>query len=234
MNEQSQLVMIVEDDEDMAQLNSRILKRHGYDTLIANTAAEARKLIKTNSPDLFVFDISLPGEDAYSLCSEFRLSTDAPVLFLSGKTETEEKIKGFESGGDYYLMKPYDRDELIAIIKSLLRRSEQAKIKTDKDKKIISKGSLTLNLAVRKAYVKERDAGLSPKEYSVLLLLVQNEDKELTYEQLYEYVWGSAMCNDSCALRQQISRLKKKLDIENVADFAIFNEHGKGYVFTTM
>jgi len=234
MNEQKPLVMVVEDDEDMALLNSRILKQHGFDILMANTVKEARRLVNTNSPDLFVFDISNPGEDSFSLCSEFRLITDAPILFLSGKIETKERIKVFESGGDYYLMKPYDQDELIAIIKSLLRRAGQAREKTDKDNNIITKGSLTLNIITRKAYVKGRDVELSPKEYAVLLLLIQNENKELTYEQLYETVWGSAMCNDSCALRQQISRLKKKLDIENVTDFAIFNEHRKGYIFTTM
>ena len=233
MSEQKLLIMIVEDDEDMAQLNVRLLKRQGYSTLVAHTVERARELVIENTPDLFVLDIMLPDGDGFSLCSELRGSTDAPILFLTGRTKTEDKVKGLDSGGDYYLTKPYNKDEFLAVVKSLLRRVEQARKVLD-GITIIKKGSLTLKLDEHKAYINDRDTGLSSKEFALLLLLVQNENKELTYDELYEGVWGMAMINNAGALRQQISRMKRKLGEENAADFLICNDHGRGYAFTTM
>ena len=233
IRERKPLIIVVEDDEVMAQFNSRLLENGGCDTLIAYTAAQAREMFNSYSPDLVVLDILLPDGDGYELCAELRKKTDAPVVFLTAKTETEDKTKGFETGADYYLTKPFDKDEFLAIVMRLLRKSEQTITKTE-EAVLMKKGSLTMNLTERKAYVNGNDVGLSPKEYAVFLLLVQNENKELTYEQLYEAVWGTAMNHDSCALRQQISRIKKKLGEEKSTDFAIFNEHGKGYTFTRM
>ena len=231
MSEQNPIVLIVEDDADMARLNARLLRRQGYDASIAYTAEEARLLVREISPDLFVLDIGLPDGSGLDLCKIFRQDSDAPILFLTGKSGAEDKISGLDSGGDYYLTKPYDKDEFIAIVRSLLRRANQTREKIA-EATSIAKGSLTLKLDEHKALVNGQDARLSSKEFSVLLLLVQNEDKELTYEYLYETVWGTAMYNDSTALRQQISRMKKKLDEDNAADFSILNEQGKGYTFT--
>ena len=231
MVENKQIVLIIEDDADMARLNARLLIRRGYDVRIANTASEARALINEISPDLFVLDIGLPDGNGLDLCKEFREKSDAPLLFLTGRTGADDKISGLDSGGDYYLTKPYDTEEFIAIVRSLLRRANQTREKIA-EATVITKGSLTLKLDERKAFVGGRDAQLSTKEFSVLLLLVQNEDKELKYEYLYEAVWGVPMLSDSSALRQQISRMKRKLDEENAADFSILNEQGKGYTFT--
>ena len=227
------LILIVEDDAEMAQLNARLLKRRGYDVLVAYNAAQARLIVQEHNktPDLFVLDVGLPDGDGFSLCREFRRGNDAPVLYLTGRTETEDKIKGLGAGGDYYLTKPYDRNEFLAVVKSLLRRAEQARKKVD-EASVITKGPLTLKLAESKAYIDGHDAELSSKEFAVLLILVQNEDKEVSYEQLYESVWGMPMHQNTSALRQQISRLKKKLDEENAEDFAIFTEQGRGYTFT--
>jgi len=234
MNEQNfpVLILIVEDDRELARLNARFLKRNGYEVIVAYNAAEARSLFYERNPNLFVLDIGLPDGDGLLLCEEFRKETNAPVLFLTGKTETGDKITGLRKGGDYYLTKPYDSNELLAVVQSLIRREEQTQKKIS-EVSVIRRGVLTLNIHERKVFVNERDAELTPKEFSVLLILVQNEDKELTYETIYENVWGTAMNNDSSALRQQISRLKKKLDEENTDSFAILNDHGKGYTFTT-
>ena len=230
MSEWTPLILLVEDDADMAQLNARLLKRHGYDVLTALTAADARALAVETHPDLFILDIGLPDGDGLSLCGEFQQETDAPIMFLTGRTETVDKISGLKSGGDYYLTKPYDRTEFVAIVESLLRRAERTRERLS-GSSVITKGSLTLRLDERKAYVNDNDVGLSPKEFSLLHLLIQNEDKEMKYEQLFEAVWGTPMNNDSNALRQRISRIKKKLGEDTASDFSIINEHGKGYIF---
>ena len=233
MNEQTPVILIVEDDTDMAQFNARLLKRQGYETIVVNSAAGAREVLRENSPDLFVLDIELPDGDGISLCEEIRRNTDAPVMFLTGRTETTDKVAGLDTGGDYFLTKPYDRNELIAVVQSLLRRNEQAKKKLT-ETSVISRGALVLKTTESKAYVSGRDAGLTVKEFAVLLMLVQNEDKELSGEAIYKSVWGTTMNNDANAIRLTISRLKKKLDEENTDEFAILTKYGGGYTFTRM
>jgi len=224
------VILIVEDDVEMARLNARLLKRRGYDVLTAGTAAEARSFFREDI-DLFVLDVGLPDGSGFSLCEEFRMVTDAPVLFLTGKSDTEDKVMGLRTGGDYYLTKPYDANELLAVVQSLLRRREQNQKKIS-EVSVIRRGPLTVRINENKVFIGERDAGLTPKEFTVLMILLQNEDREVSYETIYEHVWKAPMYGDSSALRQQISRLKRKLDEENTDEFAIVNEHGRGYTFT--
>lgn len=231
-NDKKPLILIVEDDEVMAQFNARLLKRQGYDALVAYTASEARSLVRENAPDLFVLDIQLPDGNGFSLCEEFRRDTDAPVLFLTGKSETKDKVAGLSIGGNYYLTKPYDRNEFLAVINSLLRKEEQTRKKIAEGS-VIKRGSLTLKLHENKAYVNDCDAELTAKEFAVLLMLVQNEDKELTCEQLYENVWGTVMNVDTGLIRKTISQIKKKLDIDEIDDFFIHTRYGGGYTFVT-
>lgn len=233
MSKRNPLILTIEDDEDMARLNERFLKRQGYDVVVANTAAEARSHFKENFFDLLIIDIELPDGDGLSLCEEFRHDADVPVLFLTGRTKTDDKVKGLNAGGNYYLTKPYDRDEFLAVIRSLLRKEEQTRKRISKVT-VIERGPLVIKLREGKAYINGRDTELTPKEFAVLLVLVQNEERELPYSIIFEKAWGIPMGDDSRALRQQISRLKKKLDEENTDAFSILNKHGKGYIFTVM
>ena len=232
MDEPAPVILIVEDDMGLARFNARILKRRGYAVIVANSAASARRAVTDKNPDLLIMDVTLPDGDGRSLCEEFRQFTDAPVLFLTGLSETADKLKGFDSGGDYYLTKPYDLNEMTAVVGSMLRRARQAK-KMVAEASFITRGPITLNLPESRALVNGRDAELTPKEFAVLLMLAQNEGKELTSERIYSGVWGATMNNDPNAVRLQISRLKKKLGEEDQDGFAIFTEYGKGYTFTT-
>ena len=225
-------ILIVEDNEKLAQLNARLLGRHGYETAVAYTAADARARFNGRPPDLVVLDVALPDGDGYELCGEFRRKTDAPVLFLTGQSELTDKIKGLKTGGDYYLTKPYDKNEFIAVVDSLIRRVGMTREKIT-GISVITKGSLTLKLDERRAYVNGDDALLTQKEFAILLILLQNENTEVTNEQIYESVWGLKLNSDPQPIRMHISRLKKKLDEENAKDFAIFTEYGRGYTFVS-
>ena len=231
MDERKPLVLIVEDDEEMARLNARLLKRQGYDALAAFTAKAAQELFLGKRPDLLVLDIELPDGDGRSLCREFKRESDTPVLFLTGRAGTGDRIDGLDAGGDYYLTKPYDRDEFLAVARSLMRRAELARKKVE-EAFVISRGPLTMMLAERKAYVHGRDAGLTIKEFAILLLLVQNENREISCEQIYESVWGIKMNDDPHAVRLHVSRLKKKLGKEETDGFSILTGYRKGYSFT--
>ncbi|MCL1895307.1 MAG: response regulator transcription factor [Clostridiales bacterium] len=231
MDERKPLVLIVEDDEEMARLNARLLIRQGYDALTALTANVAQAMFSSRRPDLLVLDIELPDGDGRALCRGFRQESDTPVLFLTGKAGIGDRIEGLDAGGDYYLTKPYDKEEFLAVVKSLMRRAELARKKVE-EAFVIRRGPLTLMLAERKAYVGGRDAGLTTKEFAVLLLLVQNEDREISCEQIYESVWGIKMNDDPHAVRLHLSRLKKKLGEEGTDGFSILTGYRKGYSFT--
>jgi DNA-binding response OmpR family regulator len=233
MTDQSErpIILIVEDDEDTARLNKRSLNRKGYKVLTAKNAAEASEFASQNSPDLFILDVMLPDGDGVALCEELRADSDAPVLFHTGKRELNDKLAGFNAGGDYYLTKPYTMDEFLAVANSLLRRSEQSRKKIN-EATTITRGPLTLDIQKSKAAINERDAELTKKEFAILLLLIKNEGKELTSEAIYKNVWNTTMNQDTGTVRQHISRLKKKLKEEETDSFAILNEQGRGYIFT--
>ncbi|MCL2051853.1 MAG: response regulator transcription factor [Lachnospiraceae bacterium] len=230
--EHKYLIHIVEDDEVMARLNERLLKRQGYAVLVSHNVNAARQQAGEKKADLFILDVTLPDGDGFSLCEELKQITDVPILFLTGKTKPKDKVTGLDNGGDYYLTKPYDKDELLAVIKSLLRRFEQARKKVD-ESTIIVKGSITLNIIESKAYINGHNAGLSPKEFAIFLLLAQNEDKEITSEQIITKVWGDPASYGANSVRVYISRLREKLGEEAAEDFAIFTSYGRGYTFTT-
>jgi DNA-binding response OmpR family regulator len=232
VDERKPEILIVEDDEDLARLNARFLENRKYDVRIAHTAAKARLLLHENTPDLIILDVVLPDGDGFALCEEFRRGTDVPVLFMTGRTETQSKVIGLEAGGDYYLTKPFDSDEFLAVVNSLIRRMELNRKKIDEIAHI-ERGSLSLRIPEKKAFVNGRNAELTRKEFEVLLILVQNEETELSSETIYETVWGANMNIDTGLVRKHISTIKKKLGEEEAPDFNIFTEYGRGYTFTT-
>ena len=232
MQEKRPVIILVEDDVDLAYLNARLLKRNGYDVLIAQTARQGIELARDNETNLFILDIGLPDFDGISLCKEIRQITDAPIIFLTGRTEIADKVTGLGAGGDYYLTKPFEKQELLAVVQTLLRREEQNQKKLE-DAVSIKSGSLIIEVHERKVYLDQEDVPLSPKEFDILYLLVQNREQELTYDEIYSSVWNAPMFDDSRVIRKTISRLKQKLGEEDRDDFAILNIQGKGYVFTT-
>ena len=181
---------------------------------------------------MFILDVMLPDGDGFSLCEEFRLTHDAPMLFLTGKKTPQDEMDGLNSGGDYYMRKPYDRDLLLTVIAGQLRKAERTRQKVA-EATALTRGPLTLLIPQSKALVDGRDAELTPKEFAILLMLAQNEGKELTGEAIYERVWGTSANNDQNAIRMHISRLKKKLGEEDTDAFSIVAVYGGGYIFTT-
>ncbi|MCL1982997.1 MAG: response regulator transcription factor [Clostridiales bacterium] len=237
MSETNHLILVVEDDADTAQLNARMLKRKGYDVLLAYSAAAARAFVHEYAPDLIVLDVGLPDCDGFTLCKEIRQGSDAPVLFLTGRKTTKDKITGMDTGGDYYLTKPCSTDEFIAVTKRLLQKAQQEKDRLNqaaKEAAVITQGPLTLMLPENAALVNGCNAKLTPKEFAVLLLLVKNKGKELTSKVIYENVWGTEMNDDKNAIRMHVSRMKKKLGTDNIDGFSILTGYGGGYTFTTM
>ena len=233
MKEEKPIILVVEDETDVLRINARMLTRRGYTVYTAENCRQAYERMENPTPDLLILDIMLPDGSGYDICERFRSTSDHPVIFLTGKGETCDKIEGLGHGGDYYLTKPYDPDELLAVADRLIKRHLQTKRKHERLTTIV-KGSLTLDIPLSRTAVNGADAGLTVKEFSLLLLLVQSEDKVVSPHELYEKVWGTPSGDDIRTIRFHIRNLRRKIHADDAKDYDIVSVYGKGYMFTTV
>ncbi len=225
-------ILMVEDEKDVLRINTRILQRRGYRVLAAASCAEAYALLGEHSPDLLILDIMLPDGSGFDICRNFRKSSDNPVIFLSGKTSDADKIDGLTQGADYYIPKPYEPEVLLAVVARLLQRHQRSQEK-EKALTAITRGALTLDIPKARALVGGVDVGLTSKEFALLLALVQQEDREVSPQSLYETVWGVSSGDDVRTVRTHIKNLRRKLGADDAADYDIVSAYGRGYTFTT-
>lgn len=197
-------VLLVEDNKQIAEGNKFFLAREGYEVLIAGTLLEARILLEKHTPHVLVLDILLPDGSGLDFLKELRLHSDIPVLLLTSLATSEDMVRGLAQGGDDYLPKPYDMQVFLARVAALLRRA-----KTMPEK--LQKGPLQLDLLAQAAYLYGEDLLLSPKQFTLLLLLLRHEGEILSSQYLYETVWKQPMGKDQNALYKQLSRIKQKL-----------------------
>lgn len=219
MNEK--LILLVEDNEQIMRGNERMLTRRGYGVVTALTLSEARKAMEAQMPDLIVLDIMLPDGNGLDFMSELRRYSKVPVLLLTGLTTPEDVVRGLTSGGDDYLTKPYDFGVLMARVDALLRRAEQIPEKLTRDR-------LSLDVAAGVATLDGADLLLTQKEFALLLIFVQNPERYIDGDYLYEKVWKAPLAGDSQALKSAIKRLRGKLE---GSGWSIEWSRGEGYCF---
>jgi DNA-binding response OmpR family regulator len=202
-------VLLVEDNEKLNAINRRALEGEGHKVLTALTLSQAREHLVVNDPEVILLDVLLPDGNGIDFCGEIRGDTDAHILFLTSRTEHEDRIRGLDTGGDDYITKPYKLEEMLSRVRSAMRRRNMDAVKPLP--LTLTRGPLTLNTVAAQAFLNGEDMLLSPKEFSLLLLLVQNEGKTLSKEILYETAWNAPMAGDGNALWKQMSTMKKKL-----------------------
>ena len=222
------LIYMVEDEESVLAVNCRMLTRRGYRVEQATCAAEALAYLCSHTPDLLILDIMLPDGDGFDICRRFREKSQNPVLFLTGKTDVRDKVEGLSLGCDYYLTKPYQFPELLAVVRRLLERSQLAVAASEE---ILKKGPLELDLHRSKAMLNGEDLALTGKEFGLLLFLMQNENRAFSTEELYEQVWGSQAGADTRTVRKHIMNLRSKIRAGETDDYDIETVYGKGYLF---
>jgi len=230
MNNQGK-VLLVEDNRNLNTANLRALKMRGYSVLAALTLEEARKHLMNNNPDVILLDVVLPDGNGFDFCSEIRENTNAHILFLTSRTEHEDRVKGLLTGGDDYITKPYHPEEMLARVAAAMRRRKIEAKKTLP--KTIVKGPLTLDVVASQAFLNGEDMGLALKEFAVLLLLANNEGKDLTAERVYQDVWHQSMEGNDHSVKNVVYRLRKKLETGN-SGFSIFTKRGIGYSFDSI
>jgi len=222
MNEK---IMVIEDEKKISDAIVYALKREGYITEAVYQGDEALERLKAFNPDALILDVMLPGMDGYDILKKLPDKGNKGVIMLTAKEDIVNKILGLELGADDYMTKPFDMRELLARLKSLLRRMQTAGEK--KDSSNIHVGDVRLHTGNRTAYAGEHLLDLTPKEYDLLALLLSSPDRVYSREQLLDLVWGMEYFGGTRTVDIHVQRLRKKLGTE-YSD-VIQTVHGIGY-----
>jgi len=218
-------ILIVDDDTNITELISLYLEKEDYTTMKVDNGLDALHVFKSFTPDLVILDLMLPGRDGYDVCKDIRQISHTPILILSAKGETFDKILGLELGADDYMVKPFDTKELTARVKAILRRSSPRKDLV----KYLSFPDLTINLSNYTVLYKEQIVEMPPKELELLYFLSLNSNQVFTREQLLDRIWGYEYIGDTRTVDVHIKRIREK--IKETDTWSIRTVWGIGYKF---
>lgn len=233
-----QRILIVDDDENIAELISLYLIKECFSTEIANNGRDALRLVSTFDPDLILLDIMLPDIDGYEICTEVRKTKQTPIIMLSAKGEIFDKVLGLKLGADDYMIKPFDSNELVARVKAVLRRtvltpepSAQVAsiIDTDRQGDYVEYDNLLVNITNYTVTHEGRLLEMPPKELELLYFLAKNPNQMFTRDHLLDKLWGYDYIGDSRTVDVHIKRLREKLN--ESYNWSISTVWGKGYKF---
>ena len=225
-------ILIVDDESNICELLRMYLEKGGYDTVIAHDGQTALAKFRAEAPDLVLLDIMLPGLDGWQVCREIRKTSDKPIIMLTAKGETFDKVLGLELGADDYVTKPFDAKEIVARVKAVLRRSG-GKAEAGEAVKEVRYDNLVINLTNYEMRVKGVKVNTPPKELELIYHLASNPNRVFTRDQLLDAVWGFDYYGDSSrTVDVHIKRLREKL--EGVSDkWALKTVWSVGYKFET-
>lgn len=221
-----QKVLVVDDDVNICKLITLYLEKEGYEVYQAYNGNTALEVFKDKTPNIVVLDIMLPGIDGWQVCRDIRRISSIPIIMLSAKGETFDKVLGLELGADDYIVKPFEPKELTARIKAVLRRYEHKESNTQE----VVYPNLTVNRTKYSLKVAGEDVDLPPKELELLFFLASNPNKVFTREQLLEQVWGFDFYGDSRTVDVHIKRLREKINTGN-QNWQLKTVWGVGYKF---
>ena len=220
-------ILLVDDDPNIRQLVNLYLIKEGFEVTMAASGDEALRLFKASPPNLMLLDIMLPGMDGWQVCREVRKISNIPIIMLSAKDETFDKVLGLELGADDYVAKPFDMKELVARIKAVSRRFQPA---DTGDKELVFPG-LTVNLNQYTVNFMGKPLEMPPKELELLYYLASHPGMVYTREQLLEQVWGYDYFGDSRTVDVHVKRLREKLSEGESLGWLIKTVWGVGYKF---
>ena len=225
-------ILVVDDEPAQLRLAEQVLKSNGYQVILANSGQESLRMIVDQKPDLVILDVMMPGIDGWQTCSCVRELTDIPIIMLTGKRTSEDDIvRGLECGADEYLAKPLGNREFLARVRSALRRAEQPSYLEKKEKTVYSDDYLAIDVEDRKVEVNGERLKLTPREFRLLALLIENADHVLSHQQVLENVWGWEYIDDIDYVRIYISHLRQKIEKIPSQPKYILTEPGVGYYF---
>jgi two-component system KDP operon response regulator KdpE len=220
-------ILIVDDEPKIVRFVGTSLRLAGYDLLAADTGQQALELFEDEGPDLIVLDLGLPDIDGLEVLRRIREYSTVPVVILTARDDESNKVQGLRLGADDYLTKPFGNRELQARIAAVLRRVEWSPQPTDQSEYQV--GDLAMDLKQRRVCVRGQDVHLTPTEYELLRVLVQNAGQVMRHGDLLSRVWGPEYRNDLAILRVNVSRLRQKLEDNPRSPEYIVTVPGVGY-----
>lgn len=223
------IILLLDDDREVLEINMKYLVGEGLEVHAFANPVKALQYLKTKPVDCVVSDVMMPEMDGFEFCTKLREFSAVPVIFLTGKGSEDDKIDGLITGADDYIVKPYSLRELKARIDVVLRRFSKTNAPVDTN--ILTFGNLTINKVSHVVTYKGEDLGLAKREYEVLLYLATHPNKEVTFEELGTALFGSYMEADRRSVMVNVSRLRKKMDIDFDLTNMIETVWSKGYKF---
>ena len=219
-------ILVVEDELPMRTVLRDCLERHGYRVLLANDGESALQKAIKEKPDLILLDIMMPKLDGFAVCTELRrLASAVPILFVTAKGKVEDRVIGLDAGGDDYLVKPFSRDELLARVRALLRRVQRQ----THAPKTVTLGKVTIDFAQLRAWREGRPLEMTPKEFGMLRLLLENPGEVVSRDRFLDVVWGYTAFPTTRTVDKHIVGLRHKIEEDPDHPRWITTAHGVGY-----
>ncbi|MBR4014586.1 MAG: response regulator transcription factor [Anaerotignum sp.] len=223
---EKQRILIVDDDKHIAELISLYLEKEGYETKEVYDGREAVQAEKAYQPHLVLLDLMLPGLDGYQVCTEVRKESRVPIIMLTAKGETFDKVLGLELGADDYIVKPFEPKEMVARVKAVLRRFEPMH---ESDENILRFPNLEINISNYSVTYYGKSLEFPPKEFELLYYLAQHPNRVFTREQLLDRIWGYEYVGDTRTVDVHVKRIREKLHAED--EWGIRTVWSVGYKF---
>lgn len=221
-------ILVADDDVNIADLLRLYLEKEGYTLTLANNGEEALEKFNMETPDIVLLDIMMPKLDGWQVCREIRKKSNCPIIMITAKGETFDKVLGLELGADDYVVKPFDSKEIVARIKVVMRRT--GKSAAEANEKEVSYNKLVVNMTKYELKVDGKVVDTPPKELELLYHLASNPNRVYTRDQLLNEVWGFEYYGDSRTVDVHVKRLREKL--EGVSDqWSLKTVWGVGYKF---
>ncbi len=223
-------ILIVDDDSNICNLLRLYLEKEGYETLIAEDGETALNLFESEKPDLILLDIMLPKLDGWQVCREIRKTSQCPIIMVTAKDETFDKVLGLELGADDYIVKPFETKEVVARVRAVLRRTSTPETTPVKE---VQYDNLVINLTNYELKVKGELISTPPKELELLYHLASNPNQMFSRDQLLDEVWGFDYCGESRTIDVHIKRIREKID--GASDkWELRTVWARGYKFVTL
>lgn len=223
-------ILVVDDDSIILNFLLEFLGAEGFKVFIANNGEDAIELCKQYKPHLILLDIMMPFMDGYEACVKIREFSSVPIIFLSAKNETEDRVTGLACGCDDYIAKPFDSSELLLRIKAVLRRTGGGHFDPPKHD-IIEVTGLTINLTSRTVIRDDREIELTAKEFDLLWYLASNPKRVFTRDQLFYQIWNADFYGDTSVVTMLVKRLREKIEDDHSNPLYIKTVRGVGYKF---
>ncbi len=229
MSEKKTTILIVDDDLQLLQLVALNLELEGYAVLLAGDGKQALMLVETQAPDLVLLDVMMPRMDGFTVCHRVRAFSTVPIIIVTAKGRSQDRVRGLDLGADDYLTKPLNMDELLARVRAVLRRAQ-----FQEDERALSTtmsiGKLTIDFGQRQVFLADHKVVLTPTEYRLLAYVARHVGRIVPQDSLLEHVWGKEYVGEHHMLQVNINRLRHKLEPDPTRPRYLLTEPGIGYV----